>query len=852
MKRTLLIVIAVALAGCGSSLKNSWTNFTAYYNTFYNAKQDFNAGLALVKKQPVQLNPETPVLAHPVPVLAGEEQFESAVDNAAQVLRRFPDSKWTDNALLLMGKSYYYLQEYFLARQKFEEILDLPIKTPLKQQAVIWKGRTLLGVGSFSEGAQFLQDQLADFNGQWKDDNEAEVQILLAEHLAMLANWSEAARLLEEAVPNLEKEPMKGRSYFLWGQMLENTGDLIKAFQVYSNVERYFLDYEYDYWAEMKQAKVSRMGDRNEVAITIYYNMLRDDKSFERRNEIYYQLAQTYQEQGNYRQAEDTFKYILANSTQGSDRQLLSNTYYQLGQLYSGQYSNYNLAAAYFDSSSTLSVQSSAGSGETAGRMALAYNRYIALKQDISRADSLLQLGELSEPELSERLTLLRQQRREAMQESQNAVQQTRNTLANTGTPDEVSATAGPNAGPSAFGFLNYRNKALLQQGRQQFTAEWGQRPLVDNWRRREAILNENVSDTSTAFSTGESEQNGKQVTDDETLGINISDIPRTEEAKERVRNEQLNTIYRLGSLFFLTLNQPDSAATYYQRILSQSPPAELEAQTLYSLHELYKVEQQPDSVEYYRNQILQSYPDTKYAAQILGQNTGQPLENDSTQAIRKKVQQVLTEKGREAPNYEKAEQLRKMAMNESSSPLAAAIFYEAIRESIQFAHYRDSVIAVSDSMAEKATGYTGSHWDKVRNLINEYLELFPDAKQRDRVNTWLNVLKQPEQLAEIPTCEALGIEPIMIPDMESFVKSITLPESVSNMNIAGRLRYRLTITRQGRVEAATLLSNPTGLGIEATYRKAILDRLRFEPIMQNGETVRVNCELEFPIKQSP
>lgn len=842
------------LAGCGSSLKNSWSNFTAYYNTFYNAKQDFAEGINLVNKQPVQLNPDTPVQAHPTPVLIGEEHFESAVDNAAQVLRRFPNSKWTDDALLLMGKSYYYLQEYFLARQKFDEILNLPSPTPLKQQAVIWKARTLLAIGSFSEGMQFTRNQLDNFQGNWRADNKAEVQVLLAEHLAMLGNWSESARILEEAVPNLEKEALKGRSYFLWGQMLEKNNELIKAFQVYNNVERYFHDYEYIYWAEMKQAHVSRMGDRTELAISIYNNMLRDDKSFDHRNEIYFQLAQTYEEQGNYRKAENTYKYILANTSQSSAYQLLANTYYQLGQLYSDRYADYSMAAAYFDSSSSLSVQTMQGSSENPEKLASAYNRYITFKQEIKRADSLLQLGELSEQELKAKLAAIQQQRREVMQQSQNVVQQTRNTMANTDNTDEISQTAGPNAGPSVYGFLNYQNKELLQQGRQQFIAEWGQRPLVDNWRRREAVLDDDRSDTPTHNSSEELQQNQPQAPVDKTLGLNINDVPRTEEAKEKVRNEKLNTLYRLGSLFFLTLNQPDSATTYYRRILEQTTPGQLEAQTLYSLHELYKLEQQPDSADFYRKQILKSYPNSKYAAQILeneAKKNNQATGEDSTQVVRKKVQKVLTEKGHDTPSAKKAEQLRQIAINDTSSPLASAIFYEAIRQSMQFAHYRDSVITASDTLAAKAAGYSGPHWDEVRNLIIEFQERFPEAKQQERVKTWLNVLMQPEQEQQIATCDGMAVEPVMIPDKTTFVKSISLPEKVRDMNISGSLRYQLTITEQGRVEAAQLLSNPTGLGIEEAYREAIVNRLQFEPVTQNGEAIRLNCEVEFPISQS-
>lgn len=802
--------------------------------------------MAQVHEQAVEINPVDPIRPHPAPVAVGSENFEAAIDNGAQILRRFSDSKWTDNALLLMGKSYYYLQEYFLARQKFEELLALPV-SPLTTEAIIWKARTLLDTKSYSEGVQFLEEQLKNEEINWRSGSRAEAQVVLAQYLALQQNWDRAVVLLESAVPDLKAQELKGRSYFLWGQALENQGELIRAYQVFDNVKRYFLDYEYLYWAEMKQAQVSRKGGRNELAAAIYNNMLRDDKSFDRRNEIRFELAQTYAEQGNYQQAKNTYREIIATSTKSNARQLMADTYYRLGELYSNQYANYRLAATFYDSSSTLSVQTQQATGQNANTLAEAYNRYSTLREEVAKIDSLLHLGSLSEEQLQARLNTIRQQRLETMQESQTLVQQTRNTLANTSDSEMITNARSTNQA-ATFGFLNYRNEKLLAQGQEEFTATWGQRPLVDDWRRREAIVNKNIKNPTSERPTMKAQDSDAEALNDQALGINLGEIPRTGRDRAKLKQEQMKTLYQLGSLFFLSLNQPDSAATYYRKILQRSPGMELESQTLYSLHEVYQAQNMPDSVAIYRKKILNRYPRTRYAEQIQSRTEAMNTRRseDSGEELRERAQELIINKSAKIPSAHKADQLLKLANQDSSGTLAPSLYFEAIREQIRYAHHQDSLTVGSESATHAS--YSGPEWDKVRQMAAEFIERYPNAKQTPQVKSWLSMLQAPQTVEDATTCSALNVEPQMIPSKQEFLKTINLPEKVEGMNISGRIFYRLSITPEGKVASVQLLSNPTNLGIEDVYEKAILNELRFEPIYHQGRAVKLTCDIDFPI----
>jgi tetratricopeptide (TPR) repeat protein len=752
VKKLTLILILLLTAGCGRSLKSGWTNFSAYYNTFYNAKQDYRAGLKQVKKQPVQINPNEPVRPHPAPVLAGGEDFEQAIANAAQMLRRFSDSKWTDDALLLIGQSYYYRQEFFLAIQKFEEVMALPMRTPVRQKAVIWKGRTMLDIASYNEGVSFLEERLATDDLEWNPGYRAEAQIVLAEHYAMLEQWNGAAALLERALLQVENQKLKGRGYYLLGQLLQQADDFGRAFQAYTNVERNFPDYEYIYWAEIKRAEVSRLQGNAALAVSLYGSMLRDDKNAERRDEIHFQLARTFETLGKYRDAETAYERVLRNPSNTASGTLLADTYYRMGRMYSEQYGNYEAAAAYFDSSTTQNRnQIRIKDDDQTARLATAYSSYTDLKNDISRIDSLLRLGSLSDEALQAELAGIRRQREEQLQNSPNRVQQANNLLVNT--QDEVlNESTVSEERPSLFGFLNYKDPQRVKSGRRRFVAVWGDRPLTDNWRRREAISGTSFTGrrSSGASPDANADQGGAGQPVVLASGIDAAGIPRTVEAQNELKTERVQAQYQLGTLFFLSLDQPDSADVYYRRVLTQQQllSRKLRAQTLYSLYELYNLQEQPDSAARYKSQILQDYPYSPFAKRI---QDGAEAEQEQTQNreadLRRTFKQLRSETNLNLPNKALADSLRALAVNNSASPLAPHIYFEALKMYIRNAK-RDTVQQEADSLRIASEGgtYAGPRWERVRRGLSEFKELFPEAPQAAQLNTWQTVLGPPKE----------------------------------------------------------------------------------------------------------
>jgi outer membrane protein OmpA-like peptidoglycan-associated protein/TolA-binding protein len=79
----------------------------AYFNMFYNAKASYRDGLKL-KEQ----NQNTQAKA----------KFDKAIEKSAMVIKRWPKSRWVDDALFLVGISYYQEGQYGKAIREFDQL----------------------------------------------------------------------------------------------------------------------------------------------------------------------------------------------------------------------------------------------------------------------------------------------------------------------------------------------------------------------------------------------------------------------------------------------------------------------------------------------------------------------------------------------------------------------------------------------------------------------------------------------------------------------------------------------------------------------------------------------------------
>ena len=640
------------LWGCGSSsfVGRQLNNFTAYYNTFHNANQAFEEGLEAVRTadRSVDRRRFLPVFRTP-DGQAGGSSFEKAVQKSADVLREHPRSKWVDDALLLIGKSYFYQENYVGAAQKFREVLSLD--TGREAEARFWLARTLTTSGRLAEATEALRPGAPDASPE--NSWAARMSLVRGEILVRQEQWEEAAAALERGLRGDLPDEAAGRGAFLLGQVRETLGTPEAARAAYREVQRHDPPYELGFAARLSEIELQGQHGDAERALERLRELKDDDKNLENRGSISLVQARIYRALGRPDEARALLRDALyvrqgGPSLSGSARGLL---HYDLARLYRDVYEDFGRAAAHFD---TASTSLSGGVPERSDRQQLPsapsnleaqaaqYQNLARQAREVARMDSLLRLGRLSDHQFQAVVdSLRRRQIRDPAQEPEDGRtdrRRFRRQVPSRPQDREPPASAAETRSSDA-GFLFYKDPTRVQEGRQQFVQTWGERPLVDNWRRRIAMRRAEETDDEAAPVAAEARPDGAEGERPPNDGadqparpgrngavIDVSEVPRDSAAQVKMEAERAVARYELANALFLVAGQPDSAATWYRRILQESGDQPVARRALYALAETYRAQGDTTAAQQTFERLVNEYPSTplaQRARQQLGRQLG-------------------------------------------------------------------------------------------------------------------------------------------------------------------------------------------------------------------------------------
>ncbi|MCH8495282.1 MAG: tetratricopeptide repeat protein, partial [Balneolales bacterium] len=616
------LLAVVLLSGCSIGLQQRWGDFNAYYNTFYNAKQGYDRGIRSMENQQHEFNPERPIRVHRIPVRAGQTDFEQAIEKSADILRNHDQSKWVDDALELIGKSYFNLSQFFSAEQKFNEILSTSDNENIRQRAIYWRGRVYLETSRYNEGISYLTANLLSEEYEWNRQILHEIELILAQLHVQLENWEEADRYLIEGANGINDNILRSRANFLHGQVLERLGRYDDAIVAYAGVSRRYPEYQLIYLSTLKRNQLLRQQGEHERAYRNFIAMSRDDKNFDQLSELEFEIGRSLQKLGRYDDAFNAFDDVLYSSLQNPTRETIAKTHYAIAELYRFHYGDFTMAAMYYDSSSRSATDLTRMPEQfDAAELASSFGDYARLTEQIQKSDSLMHLGRLPPDEFEARLIEIRDQRLREFERQQRQDQLRGTTLVTiTDQGQQTDEQQGRDNG-----FLNHRNPVLVAQAAESFAALWEGRPLVDNWRRYEAVRraitareedDENGEDFESGLD-GDVPAGAVNVAIPEELQINLNEIPFTEADQLELGKRIANYEYELGNVFYLNLNMPDSALYHYLRVVEEFKQAEVRPQAMYSIADIYLSVDNIDVASEWGRSIIQEYPTSIMADRI-------------------------------------------------------------------------------------------------------------------------------------------------------------------------------------------------------------------------------------------
>ncbi|NUN71108.1 MAG: tetratricopeptide repeat protein [Bacteroidetes bacterium] len=644
-----LFLAATFLSGCAvwnpvaDVAVSGYVNTVSYFNSFYNAQRLFNEAEDEVIKSRTEFL-ERGGLGKPFTIpSAARQKFQTSIEKNSKVLSFYPDARWVDDALLMIGKAYYYMEDDVRSERKFQELAVKFPESGLIPEANLWLGKSLLRQKKSEQGLKMLEELVAQRDAV-DADLSGNAAYEMANYHFQRKDHREAERFYRIAADLVSDDELLTLIYFRLGDCSMELSQNQKAFEAYGSARSVSPVYSLIFQAHLQQVKIIAANGGYEEALAVLDGMLSDSKNAEYFAAVHFQIAQVLYKQGRTAEAVEKYRYIDTAFVRTDEA---ARSYFLLGRHFEtveGRYDSarvmYNRARAEFAASEIT---------PEAVQKADMFNKYFDLWRELAKFDSLSRM-EMNRPLESDSAVIGRD---------------------SAAVLDSIAVRPDPKVKKMAKTVKpDVKKDSVL---------------AADSLRMRERL--------------------------------------RKEEEKARLLDSLQRTIARvkfeLGGLFFLEIQQPDSALRWFDDVITGHAATPYAPRALYTKAEMFRTElNKPQTeLEAVYSALIDTYSNSAYANEAR-KILGRPLVVEQVDTAAVQFEQA--ERLADANDIAAAVQLLKRTARQFPlSPYAARSLYTAGWHYEHSLSLPDSAIAQYQLLIAQhpASALTG----KVRGKVMEY-----------------------------------------------------------------------------------------------------------------------------------
>lgn len=184
-----------------------------------------------------------------------------------------------------------------------------------------------------------------------------------------------------------------------------------------------------------------------------------------------------------------------------------------------------------------------------------------------------------------------------------------------------------------------FYNKQIVSQGIRAFKQKWGERTLKDYWRfsnEISSLMSDNsleedsignlfsedgelVADNDSTIVEEMPEEyiDDSSVSDPTTREYYISQIPDTDEKREKANTALREALYEAGKRFKDNASDKRLSMKYLERVANEHPGFDRMADTYFQLFIASSRWNEPEKAEHYKNLLISNYPDSSFTKAI-------------------------------------------------------------------------------------------------------------------------------------------------------------------------------------------------------------------------------------------
>jgi hypothetical protein len=486
---------------------------------------------------------------------------------------------------------------------------------PARAEALIWLINTYTRQGRFAEASSVLTYTKSD--ELFYKNLDPKLRLAEADLFVAKKDYAAAIDPLEKYLNDKKirkKKKQRVRPHFVLAQCYEATGNFKQAVDNYKMVLRSRPNYDMEFYAKLKMAKIGRKNSGNSSEIRgLLARMAKDGKYRDYYDQIYYEHALISLDENNRPQARIFLHKSVDNSTTNDEQKAVS--YLKLAELdYEDE--QYVSSKFFYDSTMTFMAKNDSRYNPIEERDHI-LEKLVTQLQIIANEDSLQKLAKLPKNELEKKakaaIAAKQREEEDKKQEAENAKNQGGNDAFSKTDPNKNQAQQGQQTSGSQWYFYNTTARSA---GYNDFTRKWGRRKLEDNWRRKNksSVIGDDETATGPAVDTVAKQEKKEEETFASEEDRWLSAVPTTPEKLEKSNRRIVEAYYAAATIYKDELENLRKAAQTFETVNQKYPDHHLLLESLYNLYLIALKQKQDNRANGYKEQILAKFPNSVIA----------------------------------------------------------------------------------------------------------------------------------------------------------------------------------------------------------------------------------------------
>ena len=613
----LVLLLAVSsLSGCFVSdfVSQRYDNSVAYFNTYYNASRLFDdAVLEIQTTEQTQRSKGLPPQKEISPT--AKQKLTSVIEKCSKLLQYHPTSKWVGDALMLIGESYYYMGEYLKADRKFAELTTQFPGSNRFLEARLWLGKSLRRSDQLEAATRELSAVAGAAIAASQKEIAARALLELGEISTDKEAYDDATKAYQDLIDKSDYDELKAEAQFRLGKLKERAGDYQKAAEAF----RVVLDFDPDpylrYQSRFRYALTKKRLKDYDEALRVLYALLKERSNTDFYPDIKLEIANVLNKRGDIDDAIEAYAII---DTTYRKTDVAAKGYFQLGLLYEKTLHNYAAAETnYVRASMEFATSEVAPIGREHSEN---LRKYLSARRMITESDS----------------SLVTEMKR---------VEKQRDT-AKVHPPDSLKSRQPDSLNVQHSDSLTVQKVDSLKA--QQPDSFKVHQPGFVRMQQPDSLKEQQLDSLKVQRADSLRDSLAVKLRPPWQLHTELWDSTASSPTIRALKLQLARQAYDLAVLFFLDLDELDSALYWCEKTTSLSADSDLSARGLYTLAEIHRTIDPANraSVDSLYKKIISEYPNTEYgreAQRILGVDV-KKVTVDSAAAVYRRGEQLLRE----------------------------------------------------------------------------------------------------------------------------------------------------------------------------------------------------------------